>query len=457
MPVDLSSTEGSIIRKLIPLASLPSTPLKALCAAMEVEEIHDDFLFKKGDTDNRLVYLVSGTVSLQAQDLVIDTIDANSQSAHFALAHQIPRKIDAFAKGVVRYLRLSADVINNPPPLVYQEDDGYIVIEEDESDTQDWVTVLLKAPIFHDLPPANLQKILINLKDVNFNKGAIILEQGRIDDYYYLIKSGSCLLTHKPSPDAKDIRLAQIGKGNTLGEDALIFEMPRTETITALTDVALMRLNKQQFIELIKKPLLKFVDFFEMQQVLMTGATLLDVRTASEYRERHLNGSINIPFALLKARYKMLPSESAVIIISHDDKTSEAAAFFLIKYKYAALILQGGIDNISVTPENEAVFFNRVSDFSTTQLDSNWKDDNVYGGIDWLTLPNTDLDARITFLESENKRLTKAHAELQQQYAQIKTEKDEAEKQCRILFKQVDKLTQVLNKFKMAQTNRPQP
>ncbi|WP_394753410.1 cyclic nucleotide-binding domain-containing protein [Crenothrix sp.] len=457
MAVDLSSTEGLIIRKLIPLASLPSAPMKALCAAMEVEEIRDDFLFKKGDTDDRLIYLISGTVTLQAQDLVIDTIKADSPSARFALAHQVPRKIDAFAKGVVRYLRLNAEQINNPPPLVYQEDEGYIVIEEDGDDTHDWITTLLKAPVFHSFTPANFQKILINLEDISFNKGAVILEQGDIDDYYYLIKSGACLLTHKPSPDVKEIKLAQIGKGNSLGEDALIFDAPRTETITALTPVVLMRLHKTKFVDLIKNPLLKCVDFFEIQQILQTGATLLDVRTASEYRERHLNGSINIPFALLKGRYKMLPSENPVIITGNDDKTSEAAAFFLIKQRYSAFVLQGGLDNIPVTPENEAVFFNRVSQFSSLQNDSHWKDDIVYAGVDWLTLPNTDLDARIAFLESENKRLTKTQAELQQHYAQMKADKDEAEKQCRILFKQVDKLTQVLNKFKMAQTNRPQP
>jgi CRP-like cAMP-binding protein len=455
MAVDLTSTEGLIIRKLIPLASLPSAPLKALCAAMVVEEIHDDFLFKKGDTDNRLVYLLSGTVSLQAQGLVIDTIDAKNESARFALAHQIPRKIDALAKGAVRFLRLSADVINNPPPLLYHEDDGYIVIEEDESDSQDWMAALLKAPIFQNLTPANLQKILINLEDIKFNKGATILEQGRTDDYYYLIKSGTCLLTHKPSPEAKEIKLAQIGKGNTLGEDALILDTPKTETITALTDVALVRLNKQQFIDLIKEPSLKFVDFFEMQKILMTGATMLDIRTASEYRERHLNGSINIPFLSLKARYKMLPSENPVIIIGNDDdKTSEAAAFLLIKHRYSAFVLRGGINDISVAAENEAIFFNQVSGFSTPQHDSDWKDDIVYAGIDWLTLPNTDLDARIAFLESENERLRKAHAELYQQYTQLKTDKDTAEKQCRILSKQVEKLTQVLNKFKVTQTKR---
>lgn len=445
MSVDPSSTEGLIIRKLVPLASLPSKPLKALCADMVIEEIHDDFLFKKGDTDDRLVYLVSGTVILQAQGLVVDSIDANHDSAHFALAHQIPRKIDALAKGVVRFLRLNANVINNPAPLIYQEDDGYIVAEEDASDTDDWMDSLVKLPILQHLTPANLQKILISLEFVDVNKGATILKQGNHDEYYYLIKSGTCLVTHKPSVDAKEIKLAQLSKGNTLGEDALIFESPRTETITALSDVALLRLNKRQFVTLIKEPSLHFIDFLEMQQILLKGATVLDIRTPDKYKERHLNGSINIPFFSLKARLQKLSSETPNIIISDSDKPSEAAAFLLTKHRYRVYILKGGINDITVAPENEATFFSCNIDCSTYGDDS----ESVF---DDLQLKTHNSDARIIILEAENDKLRQDVAELNQRYAQMKMDKDNAEKQTRILSKQVDKLTQVLNKFKVAKT-----
>jgi rhodanese-related sulfurtransferase/uncharacterized coiled-coil protein SlyX len=452
MAVDPSSTEGLIVRKLVPLASLPSAPLKALCADMVIEEIHDDFLFKKGDTDNRLVYLIKGVVSLQAQGMVVDNIDASDDAAHFALAHQIPRKIDALAKGTVRFLRLSADVINNPPPLVYQEDTGYIVFEEDESDGEDWMGALLKAPVFQQLNPANLQKILMSLEFADFNKGATILEQGKKDAYYYLIKSGTCLITHKPSPDAQEIKLAQICKGNTLGEDALIFDRPRTETITALTDVSLLQLHRQQFISLIKEPSLHFVEFLEMQGILMTGATLLDIRTQQKYDEHHVTGSINLPFCSLKTRFKKLAPEKPVIILGDDEQTNEAAAFFLIKHQYRTLILKGGINDIVVSAEHESIFFDQPSDFATSPPDSDWKAQPSFTEPSVSTSKTGALEARIATLESENNLLKKSYAELNQHYVKAKTDKDAAEKQCRILAKQVEKLTQVLNKFKIKKT-----
>lgn len=453
MAVDLSSADGLVVRNLIPLVSLPSVLLRALAADMVIEEIHNDFLFKKGDTDKRLIYLIKGTVILQAQGLVVDTLNIDNDSARFALAHQIPRKIDALAKGTVRFLRLDAETINNPPALVYQEDTGYVVFEESQSDTDDWMTPLLKSHIFQNMSPVILQKITLGLEPVNFNKGEIILKQGTTDAYYYVIKNGTCLLTHKPAPEAAEIKLAHIGKGNTLGEDALIFNAPRTETITALTQVSLLRLPRQQFISLIKEPSLQWVDCLEMQQLLLSGAIILDIRTLHEYGDRHITGSINIPFPALKARYKKLSVENSIIIVGNDASTNEAAAFFLIKHKYRALILKVSIGDIVVTLENAVTFFSYVSDFSTQQQqdDTDWKPQYVYTESAYGH-SNNDLDARIDALTTENILLKKNYAELNQHLAHMKADKEAAEKQYRILFKQVEKLTQVLNKFKGTKT-----
>ena len=55
MTVDVNSEDGLIIRKLMPLATLPGDQFNALCAKITVEEIQDGFLFKKGDVSTHLV------------------------------------------------------------------------------------------------------------------------------------------------------------------------------------------------------------------------------------------------------------------------------------------------------------------------------------------------------------------------------------------------------------------
>ncbi|MGZ5008996.1 MAG: cyclic nucleotide-binding domain-containing protein [Methylobacter sp.] len=449
MTVDVNSEDGQIIRKLIPLATLPGARFNALCAEITVEEIEDGFLFKKGDLSPQLVYLISGEVALQAAGLVVEVIAASSDSAKFALAHQIPRKIDAVANGKVRFLRLNADIVNNPLSRVYKEDNSYMVIDETEGDPDDWMTALLRSPIFQRLPPANLQKILMGLEAVHFKKGETILEQGGAGDYYYLIKNGQCLLTRKPSPNAKEIKLAQLGNGDTFGEDALLSGAPRNVTITALTDIVLLRLDKKQFVSLIKEPSLKFVDYDGMQEAVKQGAVLLDVRSKDDYDDQHLDGSVNLPFFSLRMQLKTLSHDRPVVVVCQDGRTSEAAAFLLLRNKIRAMILKGGMESIAPKPaiksesgikhESEhdvsAINNDRVEGFDRQQP----VDDSV---------AVASLEDQVRTLKSENEMLKQTNQQLADKCVKLESDKQQVEKQYRILHKQMEKLTQVLDRLK---------
>ena len=443
MAVDVNSEDGLIIRKLIPLATLPGARFDALCAEMTVEETQNGFLFKKGDVSPELVYLINGEVTLQAAGLVVEVIAAGSDSAKFALAHQIPRKIDAVANGNVRFLRLNADIVNNPLSLAYKEDNSYMVIDETEGDPDDWMTALLRSPIFQRLPPANLQKILMSLEAVHFQKGETILEQGGAGDYYYLIKNGQCLLTRKPSPNAKEIKLAQLANGDTFGEDALLSGAPRNVTITALTDIVLLRLDKKQFISLIKEPSLKFVDYAGMQDAVKQGAILLDVRSKDDYDDQHLDGSINLPFFSLRMQLKTLSHERPVVVVCQDGRTSEAAAFLLLRNKIGAMILKGGIDGLAPKPglrlEPECDAF-AASDVNLESLDRKQVSD------DSATVAG--LEDQVRSLRLENDALKSTNQQLNDKCIKLELDKQNVEKQYRILHKQMEKLTQVLDKLK---------
>lgn len=458
MTVDVNSEDGLIIRKLIPLATLPGAQFNALCAEMTIEEIQDGCLFKKGDSVSQLVYLISGEVALQAAGLVVEVIAAGSDSARFALAHQIPRKIDAVANGRVRFLRLNADIVNNPPPLAY-EDNSYMVIDETEGDPDDWMTVLLRSPIFQRLPPANLQKILMGLEAVHFKKGETILEQGGTGDYYYLIKNGQCLLTRKPSPNAKEIKLAQLGNGDTFGEDALLSGAPRNVTITALTDIVLLRLDKNRFISLIKEPSLKFVDYAGMQEAVKHGAILLDVRSQDDYEDQHLDDSINAPFFSLRMQLKTFNHDKPVVVVCRDGRISEAAAFLLLRHKINAMILAGGMEglapggglatgasSLAMKPEPE----DKASFAAGVRIESLPREIEQKRLIDNLVtdVPAGILEDQIRALKLENETLRNTNQQLNDKCMKLEFDKQHAEKQCRILHKQMEKLTQVLDRLK---------
>lgn len=347
MAVDIHSAEGRVIRQLIPLSTLPFNKFEALCAQIKIEDAEEgQFLFKCGDERNDLLYLLDGSVTLQTDLLKIETIKSDSPSARFALAHQIPRKVHAVASSRIRFLRLNADMMKSAQDVPYEETESFMVVDELE-DNDDWMTTLLKSPVFRALPPANLQKILIGMQEVRVDAGTVIVSQGEQGDFYYIIKRGQCLVSRKPTPNAKEIKLAQLSDQETFGEDALISGEPRNVSVSALTDVSLLRLGKEQFLTLIKQPTLKYINYQDAQDLVAKGADLIDVREPDEYKPRHLPYSINLPFFSLRMQLKTLNRQHPIVVVCRNGKISETAAFILMRHKFNALILSGGIESIS--------------------------------------------------------------------------------------------------------------
>lgn len=346
MAVDIQSEEGRVIRQLIPLSTMPFARFEELCNQLVVEEVEDgQFLFRSGDTTTDLFYLLKGAVSLQIDMLKVETIKAGGNSARFALAHQVPRKVNAIAIGRIRFLRLNADMMKSAQAAPYEESASYMIVDE-STDDDDWMTTLLRSPIFRVLPPANLQRILMSLKEVSFKAGEVIINQGELGDYYYIIKKGQCLISRKPAPNAKEVKLGMLADQDSFGEDALISGEPRNVTITALTDITLLRLGKEQFVTLIKQPVLKYINCSEMLEQISKGAYLIDIREPDEYKNKHLPYGVNVPFFSLRMQLKSLNRHQPIIVVCKDGKTSETAAFLLMRNKFSALILKGGMESI---------------------------------------------------------------------------------------------------------------
>jgi len=444
MTVDAQSKEGQTIRRLIPLSTIPTKQFDFICTKISIETAEPNtFLFKRNDTDNKLLYLIKGSVRLQSNEIVVENIDSESESAKFALAHQIPRKIDVFTLSRVQFIKLDSSLLT--PPLNNsnkQEEYSYMAIDEPEEDiNDDWMTTLLKSPIFRALPPANLQKIIMGLQEINVQKGDLIIKQGEPGDYYYLIKSGHCLISRKPSENAKEIKLAQLRSQDTFGEDSLLSGEPRNVSVTALTDVSLIRLNKDKFISLIKEPSLKFISHIQVAEELAKGALLIDVRPPDEYNKQHLAHSINTPFFSLRMHIKSLDKKKPVLVICKDGKTSEAAAFLLLRNKITAQIIEGGMENIPVEELESAATFSidNASDISiSTGTVIKPKE---------VTLSESNNEQPASELNSDNALLAENEA-LKLTIETLKSEKETLEQKYRALYKQTEKLKSILDSLK---------
>lgn len=444
MAVDIQSEEGRIIRNLIPLATWPARRFASLCAKLDIQTADDKaILFKRGDNDGALYYLLNGTVSLEVDALKIETIQAGSESARFALAHQIPRKVDGIANGKIQFLRVDASMINSVDETARDENETDMIeedvaVEEEESD--DWMTTLLKSPIFRGLPPANLQKILMSLEEIEIKAGDVIIRQGETGDYYYIIKKGLVMLSRKPSPLAKEIKLGQLGDLETFGEDSLISGDPRSVTITAITDTILFRLGKDQFVSLIKQPTLKYVNYQETLDYLDKGANLIDVRGPDEFKKSHLPHSINVPIFSLRMYLKTLNRHQPIIVICKNGKASETAAFILLRNKFNALILRDGIEGLSAEQLKMPASFAIDDGVETTNFTVATQEYKA----------DTEIVEPAPPVQPANTDLRQAIQQLTGKYKNLEAEKMALELKCASLTRQLETLKAELERLKSA-------
>ena len=128
---------------------------------------------------------------------------------------------------------------------------GYEVEEVALGESDDWMEQLLGSRVMHLMPNANLQEVLRKMEQVELAQGEEVFHQGDEGDYYYFINRGRCGLTRSEG-DGEEIEIAQLGPGESFGEDALLSGSPRSCSIRMLSDGVLIRLSKENFDQLIK-------------------------------------------------------------------------------------------------------------------------------------------------------------------------------------------------------------
>jgi CRP-like cAMP-binding protein len=97
------------------------------------------------------------------------------------------------------------------------------------------------------LAPVPLEELATRLESASFDAGADIVRQGELGDRFYLIDSGEVEVF-------EDGELARRqGPGDYFGEIALLRDIPRTATVTATSDVEVLALERDDFLEAVTR------------------------------------------------------------------------------------------------------------------------------------------------------------------------------------------------------------
>ncbi len=105
------------------------------------------------------------------------------------------------------------------------------------------IQLLRSIPIFAALPAPSLEGVARELQSVTVSSGTVVIRQGDSGDCYYAIADG-CLAI---SRDGQVVQ--EVTRGDGFGEIALIRDVPRQASVTAVTDASLYSLHKELFVQ----------------------------------------------------------------------------------------------------------------------------------------------------------------------------------------------------------------
>jgi CRP-like cAMP-binding protein len=351
-PLDLA-----LLKQFSPLDGLKVENLHALAKKTSLRDLAEGkLLFKEGDTDKRTYFLVEGTIEVFDNEGVLSTLRGGTPAARNPITPSLPRRFSARAAEPVRYISIDSDLLD--VMLTWDQTGSYEVNELERGTpagtSDDWMTTLLQTKAFHRIPPANIQAIFMRMQRINCRAGDVVIKQGDEGDYFYTIVSGRCLVTRETPLNKEGIKLAELGMGDTFGEEALISEAKRNATVTMLTEGTLMRLGKQDFTTLLNEPMLQWVDYEQAKQIVARGGKWLDVRLPSEYQNQHIEEAINIPLYFIRLKLNVLDKAVSYVVCCDTGRRSSAGAYILSERGFDAHVLKGGLGSTDLMKPRRA-------------------------------------------------------------------------------------------------------
>lgn len=352
-PTQAELVDKHHLAQLEPIARLSPNRLNELADVCIVEKISKDLdPTRMSDAQTQAIYLLKGDLGIRYENGNKLILRAGTAAAKYPVDTGRLRIRDTIALTPLEITRIDLDLMDIM--LTWDQISGYsktagglatglaavdAKAKEYKLDAVSFNAFKLQNGIFSKLPPANIEALLSRLTPMQVQAGQTIITQGQEGDYYYLIQQGTAIVSRIKDPSQPPMVLAEISHGAAFGEEALASGTKRNATVTMKTDGELLRLKKQDFVELLKAPIVHYVDMANTKGKIAQGAQLLDVRFASEYQYQHLEGAVNAPLHELRSIVPNLDKTKEYIVYCQTGRRSSAAAFILAQYGISTVVL----------------------------------------------------------------------------------------------------------------------
>jgi CRP-like cAMP-binding protein/rhodanese-related sulfurtransferase len=304
----------------------------------------DEVLFRAGDIDEDMVYLLAGSIEGQYPDGRRKQVEAGSLQGRYPLGEAQPRRFSAVVGSagaeVVRLDRRGTEKL-----LAWDQLCRHRIEQADSAEDNAWVFRLLGNRAFRKLPCGNIERMFAAFREVRVPAGESVIEEGAAPDYFYVVKNGSLQVSKQI--DGRSAVVARLGRGDCFGEDALLSNSPRNASVVTLEDCSLMRLARPEFEAVLKPPAVDWASVEEAAALTRAGAAVVDVRLPSEFRQHALRDAINLPLALLReGAAERLDPRRPVLVYCSTGERSAAACFILSRLGFEVRALQGGLSRV---------------------------------------------------------------------------------------------------------------
>ncbi|MFV1984345.1 MAG: cyclic nucleotide-binding domain-containing protein [Thiohalomonadales bacterium] len=112
-------------------------------------------------------------------------------------------------------------------------------------------TALRSVSVFRHLPRSTLSSLQDNASIVSVPVGSSIVQEGEPGDALYIIIHGTAKVSH--ADHNRKLNLAILQSGEYFGEWSLLTGAPRTATVSALTQVDMVRVDSASFLKFIQE------------------------------------------------------------------------------------------------------------------------------------------------------------------------------------------------------------
>jgi len=355
----MSTPDQSLLDFLEPIAKLSAGRKKELAEVCYVEKVGKGInpLRMNVSKTPQLIYLIKGNLGLRFNNDKKLVLRAGSPAAKHPINNGYEIK-DIIALTEIEIMRVDTELLDimmtwdqlSSAILSHQPIKNSGIAGDAENVKQkDWLqetrvfsAANLQSGVFSRLPAANIEQMFKRMVGLDVEAGDTIIEQGAEGDYYYLIEHGTAIVSRATDLNEGLEVLAELGEGEAFGEEALASDNKRSATVTMKTDGRLLRLNKKDFVELLKEPLITQVSRSAAEAKVAAGAVWADVRMASEYNYDHLAGALSLPLSDIRQLAKDLDPTKTYVLYCQTGRRSSAAAFILVQRGFDVVVLAGG-------------------------------------------------------------------------------------------------------------------